>query len=54
MNTLLVLIVLVLIALVALLWYGVRTHKTVAELQAKAQAEADALKQKVSDAVPKV
>lgn len=38
MNILVVLFILVLLALVALLWYGVRTHKTVTELKAKVAA----------------
>lgn len=41
----------VLVALVALLWYGVRTHKTVAELKAKIAAGVadakDAVKSKI-------
>lgn len=53
MNVLILLVIVVLIALVALLWYGVRTHKTVTELQAKAQTKAEGLAQKAADVIKK-
>lgn len=47
-------LVVLLVAVIALLWYGVRTHKTRAELEAKVKAQADELAQKVKDALDKV
>ena len=42
MNILVILLIVALILLVALLWYGIRTHKTPAELEAKINASVDA------------
>lgn len=42
MNILVVLLILALLALVALLWYGIRTHKTVTQLEAKVNDSIDA------------
>jgi hypothetical protein len=41
MNLIILLLVALLIALVALLWYGIRTHKTVTQLEAKVTAMVD-------------
>ena len=40
MNILIVFAVVALIALGALLWYGIRTHKTVSQLESKVKASA--------------
>jgi hypothetical protein len=42
MNILVLLLIIALILLVALLWYGLRTHKTVAQLEAKINTTVDA------------
>lgn len=47
MSILYILAIIVLICIVAGLWYGVRTHKTVAELRAKLDAEVAKIKAKL-------
>lgn len=49
-----VIVIAVLLAVIAVLWYGVRTHKTRAELEAKVKAQAHELAQKAKDALDKV
>lgn len=51
MNILVLLIILLLLCVIALLWYGVRTHKSVDELKAKVQDHIDGLSDQVQQEV---
>jgi hypothetical protein len=46
-------IVAILIALIAVLWYGIRTHKTVKDLKAKLEADGTKVVADVTAAVKK-